>query len=63
MKKSQLEKVKLTDDEEQIKKLNTEKKNNYRILSQKIKNVETLNKISSALESQKNLLVILEKFN
>ncbi len=45
------------DDEEQIKKLNTEKKNNYRILSQKIKNVETLNKISNTLDNQKNFLV------
>ena len=45
------------DDEEQIKKLNTEKKNNYRIMSQKIKNVETLNKISNTLDNQKNFLV------
>ncbi len=54
---SQLQKVRLTDNEEEIKKLNTEKKIRYKTLSEKINNVQNLNKISNALDYQKHLLV------
>jgi hypothetical protein len=57
LKKSQLEKIKLTDNEEEIKQMNTLKKINYNKLSEKIKNVETLTKISNTLDYQKHLLV------
>jgi hypothetical protein len=57
MKRTQLEKVKLIDDENEIRKMNTEKKKNFAKLSEKIKNVETLTKISNTLELQKHLIV------
>ena len=59
LKKTQLEKVKLTDNEEEIKQANTLKKIQYNKLSEKIKNSETLKKISNTLDYQKHLIVIL----
>jgi U3 small nucleolar RNA-associated protein 11 len=56
---SQLDKIKLTDDENEIKKMNTYKKNQYSKLSQKIKNSETLKKISNTLDLQKHILVLI----
>jgi hypothetical protein len=57
MRLSQLEEVKLPDNEEQIKNLNLEKKKKFNKISEKIKNVESLNKISSTLAYQKHLIV------
>jgi len=57
LRKSQLEKIKLTDNEEEIKQMNILKKKQYSKLSEKIKNSETLTKISNTLELQKNILV------
>jgi U3 small nucleolar RNA-associated protein 11 len=57
IKTSQLEKIKLEDNEEEIKTKQAIKKIQYKTLSEKIKNVESLNKISSALDYQKHLQV------
>lgn len=57
LKKSQLEKIKLTDNEEEIKQMNAIKKIQYNKLSEKIKNSETLKKISNTLDYQKHLIV------
>jgi hypothetical protein len=62
LKVSQLNKIKLNNNEEEIKRMNTEKKKKYKTLSEKIKNVETLNKISSSLDYQKHLLVNIKIF-
>ena len=62
LKTSQLEKIKLNDDEDVIKARQATKKNRYKTLSEKIKNVESLNKISSALDYQKHLQVNLYFF-
>jgi hypothetical protein len=59
LKLNQLEKVKLTDDEERIKIMNQEKKKKFKKISEKIQNVENLNKISSTLDYQKHLIVFL----
>lgn len=61
---TQLEKIKLNDDEEEIKRKQAMKKIRYKTLSEKINNVDTLNKISSTLHYQKHLIVkiIIFKF-
>jgi hypothetical protein len=62
LKTSQLEKIKLDDDEEEIKKTQAMKKMRYKTLSEKINNVDTLNKISSTLHYQKHLIVKIKYF-
>jgi hypothetical protein len=59
---SQLEKIKLNDDEEVIKKTQANKKIRYKTLSEKINNVDTLTKISSTLHYQKHLIVKNKNF-
>jgi U3 small nucleolar RNA-associated protein 11 len=54
---SQLQKLDLNNNEEEIKDMQSQKKNRFKILSEKIKNIDNLNKISSALEYQKHLIV------
>ena len=63
LKTSQLEKMKLEDDEEEIKRTQAMKKNRYKTLSEKINNVNTLDKISTALDYQKHLLVRIGFYN
>jgi U3 small nucleolar RNA-associated protein 11 len=54
---SQLQKLDLDNNEEYIKTMQSQKKNRFKILSEKIKNIDNLNKISSALNYQKHLIV------
>ncbi len=63
LKKRQLENVKLTDDEERIKQMNQEKKLKFNKISEKIRNVDQLNKISSSLDYQKHLIVSFNTIN
>jgi hypothetical protein len=63
MRKSQLETLKLNTDENDIKKLNTHKKLSFKKLSEKIKNVESLTKISNTLSYQKHLIVLFKILN
>jgi hypothetical protein len=57
MKKSQLDKVKLTASEEMIKKNSSLRKQQYKKLSDKIANVDNLKKIANTLSYQKHLIV------